>query len=272
MLMTNVCVCVCACVCVCVCVYVFICHPGKRTLARFPYLPSQSASESCSEILTSSPLLSSSLPCFPSLPPSLHPFRMNSIPSSRLSSRTCGRSPTPGSTCRPASASTSRSTRSACPRTRSAPSKTNSWARSPRSSRSGRRGCWPNCARTSGRSSAKTSCSPSRGRSRRAACCPTLTRRARSDASTACGKPTRSGAWTWWWWSCSRGARWRAPTERDWSSPRSAPTTPCACSRTTWECLSRSWTCTWPTSSTCQVSGLHSFSLPYGYWYLNVII
>ncbi|CAN0025736.1 unnamed protein product [Bubo scandiacus] len=106
--------------------------------------------------------------------------RMSSTPSSRRCCPTSGPSPTPGSTCRPASASTSRSTRSGCRRRRNAPSRTSCWARSLRSSRSGPRASWPSCARTSGPSAARTSCSPSPARRRPAASSPTPTRRARS--------------------------------------------------------------------------------------------
>ena len=143
-------------------------------------------------------------------------LRMNSILSSKPCCPTSGPSPTHGSTCRPARGSTSRSTRSACPRRRSAPWRTSCSARSPRSSRSGRRASWPNCARTSGPSSGRTLCSRWRGRRRRAACCPTPTRRARWGGSTACARQTKCGGWTWSWWFYSKGFPSKVLTGRGW--------------------------------------------------------
>lgn len=159
--------------------------------------------------------------------------RMNSILSLKHCCPMWKRLPTLGSTCRPARENTSRSMRSACLRKRSEPWRTNCSARSQRSSRSGHRGCWPNSARTSGRSSARILCSLSPGRSPLAVCSPTLTRRARWGESTACVRRTRCGAWTWSWWFYSKVFRLKVLTAKGWLSLRSARTRGCACSRIT---------------------------------------
>ena len=91
--------------------------------------------------------------------------------------------------------------------------------RSPRSNRSGRRGCWPSCVRTSRRSIARISYWASRANGRLSACSVTPTRRARCGVSTAYDRPTRCGALTWSWSSCSRRYRWRVRTARDSTSP-----------------------------------------------------
>lgn len=142
--------------------------------------------------------------------------RMNSIRSSRRCCRTCGPSPTPGSTCRPVSANISKSTRSGWPRTKSAPSRMSYWARSPRSNRSGRHVSSPSSAKTSGLSVGRTLCCLSRGRSLHVASSRTQTRRGRWGASIVCGRRIKSGVWIWWWWFCSRASRWRARMGSGW--------------------------------------------------------
>ena len=143
-------------------------------------------------------------------------------------------------------------------------------------SRNGRHGYWPNYARTSPKTAARTLSTASHpGIGTRPASAATPIRRERCDALTVCARRTRSGGWTWWWWYCSVPFRWKALTESDWRRRPTACIRHCVWILIISTCLLENLISTWLTSSTATVyipAHTHAHTWPIFLYYEQGIV